>query len=96
MSSSKTVKVQTCDLSKVLITVVCGFNLAASDNKGQCCWLEGRGGQGGVAGGAPCVQVPSTVLHNGGAEKIDGGRLHNTIRHMGMPLSLKWKWQRSV
>lgn len=43
MSSSKTVKVQTCDLSKVLITVVCVFNLAASNNKGQCCW-QGRGG----------------------------------------------------
>lgn len=93
MSSSKTVKVQTCDLSKVLITVVCSFNLAASDNKGQCCWLEGRVGQG--RGGAPCVQVPSTVLHNRAAEKIDGGRLYNTIRPMGMPLS-EWKWQRSV
>lgn len=54
MSSSKTVKVQTCDLSKVLITVVCGFNLAASDNKGQCCWLEGRGGQGVGRGGTVC------------------------------------------
>lgn len=47
MSSLKTVEVLACDLIKMLITVVCGFNLAAGDNKAQ-----------GV-GGARCVQVPS-------------------------------------
>lgn len=61
MSSSKTVKVQTCDLSKVLITVVCGFNLAASDKKGQCCW-QGRGG-------TACPGALHSLAHNGADEK---------------------------